>query len=139
MASAIIGAIRVVSGVVLVILMLILANTLAMATRERTTEYAVMRAIGFRPQHIIAFVLGEGFVVSLVGVVLGVALATPVLKFFSELFQRQLGAFLGSFDLEPRLVAQAAVVALGLGMLASVVPARRASKLKIVDALRRVE
>ena len=40
--------------------MLILANTLAMATRERTTEYAVMRAIGFQPRHIVGMVLGEG-------------------------------------------------------------------------------
>ena len=68
MSSAVVGAIRVISLVVLVILGLILANTLAMATRERTTEYAVMRAIGFRPWHIVAFVIGEGFVVAATGV-----------------------------------------------------------------------
>src|SRR5205823_1772574 len=64
MSSALIKAIEVVSGVVLVILMLILANTLAMATRERTTEYAVMRAIGFRPSHVVGLVVGEGFVIA---------------------------------------------------------------------------
>ncbi len=60
MASALLSAIRIVSYVVLLILMLILANTMAMATRERTTEYAVMRAIGFQSRHIVGMVLGEG-------------------------------------------------------------------------------
>jgi putative ABC transport system permease protein len=139
MASALISAIQVVSYVVLIILMLILANTLAMATRERTTEYAVMRAIGFQSRHIVGMVIGEGFVIALVGAALGVALAAPILKFFAELFEKQMGGFLGNFDLELRAVVLSVVVALGLGMLAAALPARRAGKLKIVDALRRVE
>jgi putative ABC transport system permease protein len=139
MSSALVGAIEVVSYVVLLILMLILANTLAMATRERTTEYAVMRAIGFRPRHIIAFVLGEGFVVAATGVVLGVGLATPVLSFFAEFFTRNVGAFLGQFHLDPKVAAVAVSFAIGGGMLSSVIPAWRAGGLKIVDALRRVE
>ncbi|MDB4971407.1 MAG: transporter, rane protein [Myxococcales bacterium] len=139
MASALISAIQVISGVVLVILMLILANTLAMATRERTTEYAVMRAIGFQQRHIVGMVVGEGFVIALTGAVLGVALATPILKFFAQLFEKQMGGFLGNFDLELRAVVLAVVVALALGMAAAALPARRAGKLKIVDALRRVE
>lgn len=139
MASAIIGAIRVVSGVVLVILMLILANTLAMATRERTTEYAVMRAIGFRPKHIIGMVLGEGFVIALTGVVLGVALAGPIMKFFAQMFEKSMGGFLGDFNLSLEPVLLAVGVALALGMAAAALPAWRAGRLKIVDALRRVE
>ena len=54
MAGMLLQAIEAISYVVLVILMLVLANTMAMATRERTTEYAVMRAIGFQPRHIVA-------------------------------------------------------------------------------------
>jgi putative ABC transport system permease protein len=139
MASTLIGAIEIVSGVVLLILMLILANTLAMATRERTTEYAVMRAIGFTPRHVVMLVLGEGFVIAATGVGLGVALAAPVLKFFAQIFQRQLGAFLGSFDLDPMLIGLAVGVALMVGMAASAIPAWRAGRLDVVDALRRVE
>jgi putative ABC transport system permease protein len=139
MASALIKAIQLISMVVLVILMLILANTLAMATRERTTEYAVMRAIGFQPRHIVGMVLGEGFVIALVGAGLGVALATPILKFFAQIFEKQMGGFLGPFDLELRAVMLAVAVALALGMAAAALPAYRAGKLKIVDALRRVE
>ncbi len=139
MSSALIDAIQIVSFVVLAILMLILANTLAMATRERTTEYAVMRAIGFRPEHIVRLVIGEGFVIAFVGVALGVGLATPVLKFFADIFQRFLGPFLGNFDLDPKVIAMAVSVALAGGMISSALPAWRASRLKIVDALRRVE
>ena len=58
MASALINAIRIVSYVVLLILMLILANTIAMSVRERTHEYGVLRAIGFPPGHILGFILG---------------------------------------------------------------------------------
>jgi putative ABC transport system permease protein len=139
MSAAVLAAIQVVSFVVLLILVLILGNTLAMATRERTTEYAAMRAIGFKPGHIVMLVLGEGFVVALVGVIIGVGLSAPILKFFAGVFTRQLGAFLGSFEVEPSLLAIASGVALAGGMIASAIPARRAGRLKIVDALRRIE
>jgi putative ABC transport system permease protein len=139
MSSALIGAIEIVSYVVLVILMLILANTLAMATRERTTEYAVMRAIGFRPRHVVALVIGEGFVVALTGVLLGVGLATPVLKVFAQIFQTYLGPFLGNFEITTRNIVWAVSAAIAGGTLASGIPAWRAGRLRIVDALRRVE
>jgi putative ABC transport system permease protein len=139
MASALLGAIRIISYVVLLILMLILANTMAMATRERTTEYAVMRAIGFQSRHIVGMVLGEGLLISLVGSVLGVALAAPSLKFAGQVLEKKMGGFLGDFALQPDIVMLAVAVALALGMTASALPARRAGKLKIVDALRRVE
>jgi putative ABC transport system permease protein len=139
MSSAIINAIQLVSGVVLVILMLVLANTMAMATRERTTEYAVMRAIGFQPHHIVGMVLGEGFVVALVGATIGVTLSPPVMRFFADLLEKQMGGFIGNFELHVGPTVAAMAVALLLGMLAAALPAWRAGRLKIVDALRRVE
>jgi putative ABC transport system permease protein len=139
MSSAIIGAIQIISGVVLVILMLVLANTMAMATRERTTEYAVMRAIGFQPRHIVGMVLGEGFVIALVGAVVGILMATPVMKFLAVLLEKNLGGFIGNLDLRVEPVVLAIVVSLLLGMAAAALPAWRAGKLRIVDALRRVE
>jgi putative ABC transport system permease protein len=139
MMSTVLLAIQIVSLVVLLILILILGNTLAMATRERTTEYAAMRAIGFQPSHIVRMVLGEGFIVALTGVIMGVTLAPPILSFFADIFQKNLGSFLGSFELAPKNVALAISVALAGGMLASAIPAWRAGRMKIVDALRRIE
>jgi putative ABC transport system permease protein len=139
MASAMVGAIQIVSAVILVVLMLILANTLAMATRERTTEYAVMRAIGFKPRHIVGMVLGEGFVIALVGVLVGVTLAAPVIKYFGQFLEKEMGSLLSGFEMRLEPVLLAIGVALILGMAAAALPAWRAGKLKIVDALRRVE
>ncbi|MGZ3406091.1 MAG: ABC transporter permease, partial [Polyangia bacterium] len=139
MAGALLTAIEIISYVVLVILMLILANTMAMATRERTTEYAVMRAIGFQPRHIVGMVLGEGFLIALVGAALGVALAPPLLYSMARVLEEGMGGFLGNMALEARDATFAISVSLVLGMLAAGLPAVRAGRLKIVDALRRVE
>jgi putative ABC transport system permease protein len=139
MASAVVSAIDIVSIVVLLILVLILANTMSMATRERTTEYAVMRAIGFHPRHIVAMVIGEGFVVALVGVAIGVTLATPFMKFFGRMLEKNMGGFIFALDLRWQAVLLSVGVALALGMAAAALPAWRAGRLRIVDALRRVE
>jgi putative ABC transport system permease protein len=140
MSSALVAAIEVVSYVVLVILVLILGNTLAMATRERTTEYAVMRAIGFRPAHITWLVRGEGFVVAAVGAALGVALSTPILRALeSALTKTPMAAFFAGFQPSIPILVLSAAVALAGGVIASAIPAARAGRLKIVDALRRIE
>jgi len=140
MSSTLVAAIQVVSLVVLVILVLILGNTLAMATRERTTEYAVMRAIGFRPVHVIWLVLGEGFVIAAVGAAFGVALSTPILRALeSALTKTPMAAFFAGFQPSVPLMLMSAGVALAGGMVASAIPAWRSGRLRIVDALRRIE
>ncbi len=140
MSGQLVWAIQIVSLVVLVILILILGNTLAMATRERTTEYAVMRAIGFRPAHVVLLVLGEGFVIAAVGAALGVGLATPILRALEQaLSKTPMAAFFAGFSPSWTLMAVSAAVALAGGMFASVIPAARSGRLRIVDALRRIE
>src|SRR5436190_1891449 len=54
---------------------LIVANTVAMSARERVTEIAVMRTLGFRRSHILGFILSESVLMSLLGGLLGVVLA----------------------------------------------------------------
>ncbi len=139
MLSSIVRAVDVVAAVMLAILTLILGNTMAMSTRERTSEYAVMRSIGFRPKHVIALVLGEAAVVALLGFALGALIAPPLISGFADWGQKQFGNFLRNVDLSPPVVAFAGVAALVGGVLATGVPAWRAGRLRIVDALRRVE
>ena len=139
MVSAIVSAIRVVSGVVMLILLLILANTLAMATRERTVEYAVLRAIGFRSRYIVAMVLGEGLTVAALGVFVGVLLSMQVIAVFGRVFEKSMGGALMRFQLHASSVLMATAATLTLGMLAAVVPAWRSGAVPIVDALRRVD
>ncbi|HXU70197.1 MAG TPA: FtsX-like permease family protein [Polyangia bacterium] len=139
MAGALLSAIEAISFIVLVILMLILANTMAMATRERTTEYAVMRAIGFHPRHIVGMVLGEGFVIALVGGGLGVLLSPPIIASLGKVLEKVMGAVAANMTLEVPDAAMAVGASVALGMIAAALPAVRAGRLKIVDALRRVE
>ncbi|HEX9104303.1 MAG TPA: ABC transporter permease, partial [Polyangia bacterium] len=140
MAGMLLKAIEAISYIVLVILMLVLANTMAMATRERTTEYAVMRAIGFQSQHIVRMVLGEGLIIALLGTALGLALTPPLVQSLGRVLESSgMGGFADNMALNWNDAAYAIVAALSLGMTAASLPAYRAGKLKIVDALRRVE
>jgi putative ABC transport system permease protein len=139
MLSAILRAIDVVSVVILLIMMLILGNTIAMGVRDRTGEYGVLRAIGFKPQHIVLFVIGEALVIGLLGGAIGVGLSYPLVENgMGRFLEENMGAIFPYFRVQPALAA----IAMGLALLASVVaaaiPAYRASKLKVVDSLRRV-
>jgi putative ABC transport system permease protein len=140
MAGMLLTAIEYISYVVLLILMLVLANTMAMATRERTTEYAVMRAIGFQSRHIVGMVLGEGFIIALCGALLGLVLVPPSVESLARVLESSgMGGWAGNMALQPKDAALAVAASLALGMIASALPARRAGRLKIVDALRKVE
>src|SRR5439155_15141922 len=59
MVSAMLRAVDVISLIILLIMTLIIGNTIAMGVRERTREYGVLRALGFRPAHIRLFIVGE--------------------------------------------------------------------------------
>ena len=139
MISAVLQAIDVVSGVILVIMTLILGNTIAMGVRERTNEYGVLKAIGFLPKHVAAFVVGEAALVALAGGALGVAISYPIAQQgLGGFLESQMPQFFPSFHIPPAtsVVALAAAVVLGTG--SAVLPALQASRLRVTEALRRV-
>jgi putative ABC transport system permease protein len=78
MSSAIINSLEIVSVIIIGIILLVLANTIVMAARERTTEYAVLKTIGFSPGHIIGLIGGESLLIAAIGGVLGLALTFPI-------------------------------------------------------------
>ncbi len=138
MISAVLRAVDVVSLVILVIMMLILGNTVAMAVRERTHEYGVLRAIGFMPKHLAVFVFGEAVVVSTAGGVLGIMIAYPFVEnLVGRWLEENMGAFFPFFRIDPITILWALVLAGVLGAIAAAIPARSASRLVVVDALRR--
>ncbi len=77
MTQAIVVAIQIVSYVVIVIIMVVAANTMAMTARERLSEYATMKTLGFGAWHIGGAVFGESIAIALLGGLLGVALSFP--------------------------------------------------------------
>jgi putative ABC transport system permease protein len=110
-------------------------NTMAMAVRERTTEIAVMRTLGFPGGTIFALVVGEGLVVAILGGVLGAGLARLLIH--GEYLGLS-GGFIPAFNVGTRNVLIGLGLSAAIGFLAALLPAIMASKLKVVDALRRV-
>jgi putative ABC transport system permease protein len=138
MISAVLKAVDAVSLVILAIMVMILGNTVAMGVRERTHEYGVLRAIGFLPKHLAAFVLGEAVAVSVAGGVVGIMISYPfVQEGVGRFLEENMGAFFPFFRIDPATVVWALVLATVLGLVAAALPAYNASRLKVVDALRR--
>ena len=90
-----------VSIIILVIMMLILGNTIAMGVRERTTEYGVLRALGFQPGHIRTFIIGEALTLSLIAGVFGLVLASFVVNGLGSWLEENMGQFFPSFRMSP--------------------------------------
>ena len=120
---------------VVITTLFVAGNTMAMAVRERTTEIAVMRTLGFPAATIFALVVGEGLVVAVLGGVIGSALARLVIN--AE-FLGMAGGFIPAFSVGNRNVAIGLGLSALIGILAAMLPAIMASRLKVVDALRRV-
>jgi putative ABC transport system permease protein len=139
MFSSILKAMDVMSAVILVIMMLILGNTIAMGVRERTSEYGVLLAIGFLPRHIVLWIVGESLALGVLGGVLGIALAWPIINLgFGRFVEENMGGFFPYFRLETANMLLGLSLAALLGAGASMLPAWQASKLRVVDAVRRV-
>lgn len=119
---------------VTIALTLVAANGMAMSIRERTTEIAVLRAIGFRSHQVLVMVLGESMIVALVGGILGVAAGRGVYAVGHEFAPM----FIQMSRMPPGVMAEGIAVALGIGLVSGLEPAVRAARLPVVDGLRRV-
>jgi putative ABC transport system permease protein len=137
--SAVLRALDIVSVIILLIMMMILGNTIAMGVRERTTEYGVLRALGFMPGHIRVFILGEAVTTSLLAGLFGLVLAYPIVQLgMGKWLEENMGAFFPFFRINPLTVLVAIGVSIVLGAIAAIIPAMRASHLSVVDSLRRI-
>jgi putative ABC transport system permease protein len=137
--SAVLTAINVISFVILGIMTLILGNTVAMGVRERTSEYGVLRAIGFLPKHVVTLIIGEAMVLGLVGGLVGLALAYPVVELgIGRFVEENMSGFFPYFRISPGNALAAIALAMALAVSAAVMPALQASRVNVIDALRRV-
>jgi len=138
--SAVLTALDLVSAVILVIMGLVLGNTIAMGVRERTYEYGALRALGFRPGHLFGFVVGESLVTGLVGAGVGAALCYPLIeRGMGRWLEENVGVYFPFFRVEATTLAFAVGWVVLLSVVASLLPAYSAARLKVTDALRRVQ
>ncbi len=137
--SAILTALDVVSFVILLIMLLILGNTIAMGVRERTKEYAVLRAIGFEPKHVQFFVISEAATLGILSGLVGVGISYPFVNgMMGRAIEENMGGLFPYFRVEPGTAVLAFVIAIGLSAVASLLPSIRAGNVAVTDALRRV-
>ena len=134
MTGAIVTAIQMVSFVVILIILLVVANTMAMTTRERIGDYAIMKTLGFGGGSIAGMIFGEALVISLTGCLAGMALTFPAAKAFGHTLSAYFPIFLVSdetiwFDL---------LFAFLIAFFAAIIPARHAIRVGIADGLRRI-
>ncbi len=134
MTKAILMAIQVVSWAVIGVILIVLANTMAMSARERLGEYAVLKTMGFRPRHLAVVIVGESLLLALVGGILGLALSVPALR----LFPADVSQYFPGLEISDMTAALGLAVALVVGILAAVVPAWHATRVRIAEALRKV-
>ena len=130
----IILTIRIVSFVVIFIIMAVVANTMAMTARERLTEYATLKALGFGPGFVAALIFGEALMLSLIGGGLGILLTFPIAKGVGIIAS----AVFAVFKVSQATVLMQLACALVVGVAASLVPGWRSARVKIVDGLRHV-
>lgn len=118
---------------VLFVMLIVAANTMTQAVRERTMELAVLKTLGFSNTLVLSMVLLESVVLAVVGGGLGLAAGMIMVRFFGGVTS----AFLPVFELSSQAVVLGGVLCVVLGFLSGLVPAVSAMQLRITDALRR--
>ena len=139
MLSAILTALQIVSLIIMAIMMLILGNTIAMGVRERTSEYGVLRAVGFMPRQVGVMIVAEAGVVGVLSAAVGLGLAYPIVQQgLGRWLEENMGSMFPYFRIDLSTAILAVVLAVVLALIAAAIPAWKASQLEVTDALRRV-
>ena len=119
---------------VIVIILAVMANTMAMTARERLSEYATLKALGFSPRFVASLIFGESLMLAAIGAGVGVALTYPI----AAAFGNAMGTLFPSFYVADDTVVRQLICAALVGVIAAIVPAYRAATVRIVDGLRSI-
>jgi putative ABC transport system permease protein len=122
-----------ITGVVMFFILFVAGNAMAQSVRERINELGVLKTLGFGDGRILALVLLESCTIAIVGGGIGLFLSWMAITAIGD----PTGGFLPIFHLPPRDLVLGVALVLVLGFGTGLVPALQASRLKIVDALRR--
>ncbi len=134
MTEAIVIAIQFVSYVVIVIIMVVAANTMAMTARERIAEYATLKTLGFGALHIGGLVFGESLFIAITGGAVGILLTFPA----AHWIERELSQFFPFFRVTRETIYLDLLAAAVVGTVAGIFPTWRGATIRIADGLRRI-
>ena len=128
-----IGSIMIaITAVVMGFILFVAGNAMAQSIRERTNELGVLKTLGFQDGKILTIVLLESCAIAVIGGGIGLALAWLIIAQGDPT-----GGMLPIFHFPPRDLVFGVVLVVVLGLATGLIPAVQASRLKIVDALRR--
>lgn len=134
MTEAILMVIRLVSFIVIVIIMAVVANTMAMSVRERMGEYAVFKTLGFGGGYLSLMIFGESLVISLLGTGLGILCTFPAV----DAFARTVGEYFPVFHIKPATIWLEVAAGVAVGLVSAAFPAWRAATVPIAEGLGRM-
>ena len=120
-------------GAVFFTLLLVSGNTMSQSVRERISELAVLKTLGFGDRSVLAIVLSESVLIMLIGGLLGIGVGWVLVQGVAKVA----GAFLPGIFLSPESILAGIGLMLAAGVVAGVFPALKAMRLSIVDALAR--
>ncbi len=114
-------------------MLLVTANTMAQSVRERTSELAVLKTLGFTNTRVTVMVIAESLVITLFGGMAGIGLAYAVVFLLGD----KLRQYLAVFDIPTSALFSGIALMTVFGLVASAIPATQALRLRIADALRK--
>ena len=114
-------------------ILLVTGNTMSQSIRERTSELAVFKTIGFSDMTMLILVLIESMVLCLIGAILGLGITGLLMPGLSEL----ISVSLGEISLDPSVIISGIGIAIITAFISGFPPALGAMRLKVVDALRK--
>jgi putative ABC transport system permease protein len=134
MSEAILVALQAVGFIIIVVIMAVMANTMAMTARERLAEYATLKALGFRPGFVVRLLFGESLLIALIGGAVALLATLPL----AAAFGNATSSLFPVFRVSATTMALQLAAALAVGVVAAAWPAWRMSRIDIVAGLRHV-
>jgi lipoprotein-releasing system permease protein len=123
-------------AVVMVVVVLGIASVLVVSVVQKQREIGILRAMGAQRAQVLRIFLLQGAMVGLAGSVLGTGLAMGMIKLFTTFVRGADGQPLFSIQLPPDMALQVVALAFAAGLLAAVLPARRAARMDPAQAIR---
>jgi putative ABC transport system permease protein len=120
-------------------ILLVTANTMSMAVRERRTEIAVLKTLGFTSRQVLGLILSEALAIGALGGALGLGLSLVIIRAMTKV--PGMSGFINgfpNFGLHWGVSGQGLAIALFLGLAAGLLPALSAYRARITEMLRQV-
>lgn len=134
MTEAILLAIQTISIMIVGLILIVLANTMAMSARERATEYAVMKTLGFSPGRLAWLITGESLILASAGGLIGLMAVFPLANGFGA----AIGSFFPVFKVSGITLAAAAGLDFAAAVAAAAIPSWFVARTSIAEGLRHV-